>query len=65
MKQFLLWVMLISAVSTALVGQAELIGEPWHHYISVIGIAATAVSGVLINFQKQWDGVDRRDKDAK
>lgn len=31
------------AVVTALIGQAELIGEPWHHYLSIIGIVLTAV----------------------
>lgn len=33
---------LVAAVSGALVGQAELIGEPWHHYLSIAGIVATA-----------------------
>ena len=33
---------LIVAVCGAFYGQAEMIGEPWHHYISIISIGGTA-----------------------
>lgn len=34
---------LVAAVSGALVGQAHLIGEPWHHVLSIVSIIATAI----------------------
>lgn len=33
---------LIASVCAAIVGQAELIGEPWRHYFTVIAIGCTA-----------------------
>ena len=42
--QFFKIVALLAALSAALLGQAELIGEPYHHYLSIAGI----VSGTLI-----------------
>lgn len=39
---------LVGFVCVAVLGQAELIGEPWHHWISIAGIVGTAVSGYLI-----------------
>ncbi len=39
---------LIAFVCTALIGQGELIGEPWHHWISIVGIIGTAISGYLL-----------------
>lgn len=40
-----LWkaVSLVAAVSAALIGQAELIGEPWRHWLSILAIVATAL----------------------
>lgn len=66
---------LVAGVCMALIGQAHLLGDPWMHYISVIGIAATALGGGLAKFErdwngvverrvdKDWNGVDRRDSD--
>ena len=42
------WVGLVTFVSIALTGQAELIREPWHHYLSVIGIIGTAITGYCL-----------------
>jgi hypothetical protein len=33
---------LIAFVSIAIIGQAELIGEPWRHYVTVLAVIATA-----------------------
>lgn len=33
---------LIACVTTAILGQAELVGEPWRHVIAVTAIGATA-----------------------
>lgn len=32
-----------ACISTALVGQAELIGEPWRHYVTISAIVLTAI----------------------
>lgn len=42
------WAGLITCVCGALLGQAEMIGEPWRHYVSVLFIIGTAVTGYLI-----------------
>ena len=34
---------LLGCVSAAVLGQAELIGEPWRHWLSVTAIVCTAV----------------------
>jgi hypothetical protein len=34
---------LITVISTAIIGQAELIGEPWRHYVTVIAVITTTV----------------------
>lgn len=34
---------LVAFASTAVVGQAELIGEPWRHYVTVAAVLCTAV----------------------
>lgn len=36
-------VSLAAFVSTTIVGQAELIGEPWRHWITVVGVVCTAI----------------------
>ena len=33
---------LVGCVSAAILGQAELVGEPWRHYLSVTAIVCTA-----------------------
>jgi len=40
-----LWkfISLVAAVSSAIVGQAELVGEPWRHWVSILAIVATAL----------------------
>lgn len=39
---------LLASVTGALYGQAELVGEPWRHYLSVVCIASTAGFGFLL-----------------
>ena len=36
---------LVGCVCVAILGQAELVGEPWRHYITVTAIVCTAVWG--------------------
>lgn len=33
---------LLAAVSSAVIGQAELVGEPWRHYLTITAIGCTA-----------------------
>lgn len=42
------WLGLVAAVSMALTGQADLLPHPWHHWLSVLGIASTAASGYML-----------------
>lgn len=42
------WVGLVASVLTALAGQAEIIPEPWRHYVSVLGIIGSAINGYMI-----------------
>jgi hypothetical protein len=55
------WLVSLTAfVCTALIGQAEMLAEPWRHVVSVIAIIATAISGFMV--QHPWDGqTDRRE----
>ena len=55
------WIASLAAfISTALIGQAELLGEPLRHWVTVGSIIATALSGIMV--QHPWDGqTDRRD----
>lgn len=39
---------LVAFVCTALVGQGEIIGEPYRHWLTISGIVGTAVSGFLL-----------------
>lgn len=55
-------VSLVAFVCTALVGQAELLGEPLRHWVTVTAIIASALSAFML--QHPWDGkVDRRAAD--
>lgn len=59
------WAGMVGAVVTALVGQAEMIAEPWRHYFTIAGIIATALSGYMIQRPSAWDGqTERRVSDA-
>lgn len=49
----------IAAISSAFVGQAELIGEPWHHYMSIAGIICAVT---LAYFQQPPRSDDSRDR---
>ena len=50
---------LVAFVCTGLIGQAELLGEPWRHYVTVVSFIATAISGFML--QHPWDSQsDRR-----
>lgn len=59
-KQIAWLVGLVTFVCSAILGQAELIGEPWHHWLSVISIIGTAVTGYMLQPTTVWDGTDRR-----
>jgi len=56
------WVIgLLTSVAGALLGQSDLVGEPWKHYLTVAFIVGTAVSGYMVQKPApKWDGVDRR-----
>lgn len=49
---------MVTFVCVAILGQAELIGEPWRHYIAIGAIVGTAVSGYM--YQHPWDGQTER-----
>lgn len=51
---------LVSAVCTALIGQAELLGEPWRHYVTTVSVIATAISGFMLQRPNPWNGEERR-----
>lgn len=46
--QFGWWVGLVTCVSGALVGQAELLAEPYRHYVTIAFVAGTAISGYML-----------------
>lgn len=48
MKDLQWWAGLIAAVCASVAGQAEIIPEPYRHYVSLIGIVATVVCGYKI-----------------
>ena len=57
----IVWLLgLLASISTALVGQAELLGEPWRHVVTVISIVTTAFSGYMLQRPSPWDGRERR-----
>ncbi len=45
------WLGLVTSVFTALAGQAEVIPEPYRHFVSVLGIIGTAINGYMIQRQ--------------
>ena len=47
-SQIAWWVGLAVSVSGALLGQAELIGEPYRHWLTIAFVAGTAVSGYML-----------------
>lgn len=48
------WIVgLAASVCTALVGQAELLGEPWRHIVTGLGVFATAATGFML--KHPWD----------
>lgn len=42
------WIGLGGAVAIALYGQAEMIAEPWRHYVSIAAIVATAATAYML-----------------
>lgn len=53
---------LIACVCMAVLGQAELIGEPWRHYVTIVSVVATAASAFMLQRPApKWDGIDRRE----
>lgn len=49
------WVGLVTCICGALIGQAELIGEPYRHWVTVGFVVGTAVSGYMIRGSSQGD----------
>jgi hypothetical protein len=47
------WIGLIASVCMAVTGQADALPHPWHHILSVIGIALTAVSGYMLERRRR------------
>lgn len=45
---FKYWAGLVACICGALLGQAELLGEPWRHYVTIGFVIGTAVSGYMI-----------------
>ncbi len=58
-KNIILIVSLISAICTALTGQAHLFGDNLNHILAITGIIATAISGVLIKPDRDPESRDR------
>lgn len=58
MSQLAWFIGLITFVCLAVLGQAELIGEPWRHYVTVLAVVCTAITGYML--QHPWNGVERR-----
>ena len=51
----------VGSVCTALLGQAELLAEPWRHVVTIISVITTALSGFMLQRPNPWDGqTDRR-----
>ena len=42
---------LIGSMCVAVLGQAELVGEPWRHYVTVISIGSVAAWGYCLGPQ--------------
>lgn len=63
MSQVAWFIGLVTFVCTAILGQAELIGEPWRHVVAVLAIIGTAATGYML--QHPWDGVGRRKDDEE
>lgn len=64
MTKQLAWLIgLATCVSGALIGQAELLGEPTRHYVTVAFVVGTAISGYMLqNKAPEWDGINRRNQ---
>jgi len=55
---------LVAFICMALLGQAELIMEPYRHYVTVTAIIATAFCAYMLQHPpKPWDGTERRGQD--
>jgi len=64
MRQIGWWVGLVTSVIVAVAGQAELVGEPWRHWLTIAGIVSTAVNGYMLHPQPApWNGTERRISD--
>lgn len=42
------WVGMLASVCVTLAGQAEVIPEPYRHWVSILGIVGTAITGYMI-----------------
>ncbi len=65
-KQAGWFVGLVTFICTAILGQAELVGEPWRHYVAVGAIIGTAASGYMLQHPPPpWTGEERRDPEKE
>lgn len=42
------WFGLFGSILVAVAGQAEVVPEPWRHYVSLGGIIGTAITGYMV-----------------
>jgi hypothetical protein len=64
MSQLAWLIGLVTCVCLAILGQAELVGEPWRHYLSVGAIVGTAMTGYMLQHPAPpWDRQTERRSD--
>lgn len=56
---------LVTCIAGALLGQAELVGEPYHHWLSIASILGTAISGYLLQPPRNVSSHRRDDDDCE
>lgn len=55
---------LVTCVCVAVIGQSDLVGEPWKHWLTVTSVVGTAITGYMLQRPfPQWDGTERRSQE--
>lgn len=54
--------MMVGFFCTALIGQGHLFGDTVDHVITVVGLIGSNIASVMFKFQKDWNGVERREQ---
>jgi hypothetical protein len=57
--RFVQYTALLSFVIGAVLGQAELIGEPWRHYLTITSVIATAITAYYMQPPRNPNSTDR------